>query len=82
MPSVSGCVKSRIKKGGHRFENHAKGCVGCFVSVTVLGHGSVSVSEKGLNRLRNDTHERCGFDDLKPSMRESGKDFASFLLTR
>ena len=49
----------------HRFENHAKGCVGCFVFVTVLGHGLVSVSEKGWNRLCDNTHEPCGSKHIK-----------------
>ncbi len=31
-----------------------------------------------MNRLRDDTHEPCGFDNLKPSMREFGKDSSAF----
>ena len=64
--------------GVHRLEDLAKGCVRSCVWVVCVGHVCVSVSEKGLNRLRDDTHEPCGFDNLKPSMREFGKDSAAF----
>ncbi len=64
--------------GVHRLEDLAKGCVRSCVWVACVGHVCVSVSEKGLNRLRDDTHEPCGFDNLKPSMREFGKDSSAF----
>jgi hypothetical protein len=64
--------------GIHRLEDLAKGCVGGCVWVVCVGHVCVSVSEIGLNRLRDDTHEPCGFDNLKPSMREFGKDSSAF----
>ena len=61
--------------GVHRLEDLAKGCVGCCVWVVCVGHVCVSVSEKGLNRLRDDTHEPCGFDNLKPSLRNISERF-------
>ncbi len=62
----------------HRLEDLAKGCVRSCVWVVCVGHVCVSVLEKGLNRLRDDTHEPCGFDNLKPSMRKFGKDSSAF----
>jgi hypothetical protein len=52
--------------GVHRLEDLAKGCVRSCVWVVCVGHVCVSVSEKGLNRLRDDTHEPCGSKHSKP----------------
>ncbi len=54
--------------GVHRLEDLAKGCVRSCVWVVCVGHVCVSVSEKGLNRLRDDTHEPCGLRKLKPNI--------------
>ncbi len=65
--------------GVHRLEDLAKCCVGRCVWVVCVGHVCVSVSERGLNRLRDDTHEPCGLRKLKPSLRELSKEFTGFL---
>lgn len=68
--------------GVHRLEDLAKCCVGRCVCVVCVGHVCVSVSEKGLNRLRDDTHEPCGWRKLKPSLRGFQQESECFSGTR